>query len=196
MGALRSYIPAAGHGWFLPLYDPIVALLGGGGARRALLDRAGLGSTHRVLDVGCGTGTLAVLIKRAYPQVDVVGLDPDHQALERARRKVARAGVQVRFDRGYADELPYAAGSFDHVFSSLMLHHLDEPAKAGTLREIHRVLAPGGALHVLDFATPRAEDGLLSLLRQAGFVDARVAGHRRMLFASMAYYEARREGPC
>ena len=193
MGTPRSYVPAAGHDWFLPLYDPVVSLLGGDTARRVLLDHARIRPTQRILDVGCGTGTLAVLIKRLHPDVEVVGLDPDARALDRARRKADRAGVSVRFDQGYSDELPNAAASFDHVFSSLMLHHLSEQAREKTLQEIHRVLAAGGALHVLDFATRRAEDALLSLLRKAGFAQAAVVGHRRLLFARMTYYEASRE---
>src|SRR6266478_2037249 len=120
----RSYLPAAGHDWSLPLYDPMVKLLGGDAARAVLLDQAAVRPADRVLDIGCGTGTLAVLIKRRYPAVEVVGLDPDPRALARARRKAQRAALSIQLDRGFADELPYADGSFDRVFSSFMLHHL------------------------------------------------------------------------
>ena len=68
----RTYLPAAGHDWSLPLYDPIVKLLGGDAARKALLDQAGLRPGQQVLDVGCGTGTLATLIKRLHPDITVV----------------------------------------------------------------------------------------------------------------------------
>src|SRR5438046_2380861 len=150
-GRRRTYLPAAGHDWFLPLYDPFVKLVGGDRARRALLEQAGVRSGQRVLDVGCGTGTLAVLIKRLHPDVDVVGLDPDPKALARARRKAEREAVSIRLDRGFSDELPYSAASFDLVFSSLMFHHLSAEEKGPTLREIRRVLRPGGFLHLLDF---------------------------------------------
>ena len=122
----KTYLPAAGHDWLLPLYDPIVKLLGGEAARRALLDQACIRPGQRVLDIGCGTGSLVVLIKRLHPDVDVVGLDPDPKALARGRRKAARTSVSVQFDQGFADELPYADASVDRVFSSFMFHHLSD----------------------------------------------------------------------
>src|ERR671923_2521622 len=109
----KTYLPAAGHDWLLPLYDPLVKLLGGAVARRTLLNHALIRSGHRVLDIGCGTGTLVVLIKRLHPDVDVVGLDPDPKALGRARRKAERASVPVQLDRGFSDALPYPDASVD-----------------------------------------------------------------------------------
>src|SRR5262245_34037787 len=149
----RTYLPAAGRDWALPLYDPFVRLLGGDAARAVLLEQAALQAGHRVLDIGCGTGTLAVLIKHKYPEVEVVGLDPDPKALARAARKARRAALSIQLDRGFADQLPYAEGSFDRVFSSFMLHHVEGDAKAATLREVCRVLKSGARLHLLDFAT-------------------------------------------
>jgi ubiquinone/menaquinone biosynthesis C-methylase UbiE len=126
----RTYLTAAGYDWSLPLYDPIVKLLGGDKARMVLLDQAALRPGYRVLDIGCGTGTLATLIKHFYPEVEVVGLDPDPKALARARRKAAEAAVSIQFDQGFGDELPYAAASFDRVFSSFMFHHLRPTKRA------------------------------------------------------------------
>jgi SAM-dependent methyltransferase len=83
----RTYLPAAGKDWALPFYDPMVKLLGGDAARRKLLDQAALAPRHRVLDIGCGTGTLVTLMKRLYPGLEVVGLDPDPKALARAKMK-------------------------------------------------------------------------------------------------------------
>ena len=140
----RTYLPAAGHDWLLPLYDPFVKLLGGDRAREALLEQAAVRAGHRVLDLGCGTGTFAVRIKEAHPEADVVGLDPDAKALTRAKAKADRAGLAVRFDQGYADDLPYPDASFDRVFSSFMFHHLPAEEKEATLRAVRRVLKPGG----------------------------------------------------
>ena len=87
-GHRRTYLPAAGHDWFLPLYDPFVKLVGGDRARRALLEQAEMRPGQRVLDVGCGTGSLVVLIKRLRSDVDVVGSTPiRRRSPERGRRR-------------------------------------------------------------------------------------------------------------
>jgi ubiquinone/menaquinone biosynthesis C-methylase UbiE len=206
----RAVLPAAGRDLFLPLYDPFTNLLGVDGARRTLLEQAALQSHHRVLDVGCGTGSLAVLIRRLYPGTEVIGLDPDPKALARARRKAARAGVSIRFDRGFSDALDYRAGTFDRVFSSMMFHHLPNDDKAPTLAEIRRVLKPGGRLELLDFAGPdthapgmlarlihshhrlteNSAPRILELLTAAGLEDARKIGDQRTLFGHIAFYQA------
>ncbi len=185
-------------------------LVGGDHARRALLEQAGVRSGQRVLDVGCGTGSLVVLIKRLHPDVDVVGLDPDPKALARARRKAEREAVSIRLDRGFSDELPYPAASFDLVFSSLMFHHLATEERGPTLREIRRVLKPGGFLHLLDFGARESgahgllarllhsharladntEDGIRALMKEAGLANAEKVGQRSMLFARLAYFRA------
>jgi ubiquinone/menaquinone biosynthesis C-methylase UbiE len=206
----RTYLPAAGHDWSLPFYDPIVKLLGDA-ARKVLLDQACLRPGHRVLDVGCGTGTLATLIKRLHLDVTVVGFDPDPKALSRSRRKAARAAVSIQFDEGFGDDLPYSERSFDRVFSSFMFQHLPPDEKGRTLRAIRRVLKPGGEFHMLDFEGPEdgehgflarllhsghrlkdnSESRVLSLMRQAGFADPKKVERRAMLFAHIAYYQAR-----
>ena len=206
----RTYLPAAGHDWLLPLYDPMVSLFGGDAARQALLDQVTLRSNDHLLDIGCGTGTLMVLIKRLHPGVEVVGLDPDPKALARGGRKAVRAAVSIRFDQGYSDELPYAAASFDRVLSSFVFHHLPPETMERTLREVRRVLVPGGSLHVLDFAAPTFHPGSLllrlfhssermkgknenrtpSLLKEAGFADAKEVGRRPTLLRPIAYYQA------
>lgn len=148
----RTYLPAAGRDWALPLYDPVVKLLGGESARRKLIAQASLATGHQILDIGCGTGTLVTMIKRRFPAAEVVGLDPDPKALTRGVKKAARARLSIQFDKGFSDDLPYADASFDRVFSSFMFHHLRPEDKEKTLREVRRVLRPGGSLHLLDFA--------------------------------------------
>lgn len=148
--AEREYIPGMGKHYLLPFYDVAHHLFGLRPIHQEMITRAGLGDGHRVLDVGCGTGNLLRSTGKRYPRVELVGLDPDPKALARAGRKARRAGVTVQLDRGFAQELPYADGSFDRVFSSLMLHHLDGDGKDALLAEVRRVLRPDGVLVLTD----------------------------------------------
>jgi ubiquinone/menaquinone biosynthesis C-methylase UbiE len=205
----RVFLPAAGKDWLLPFYDPMVKLLGGDAARKILMDEADLRAGQRVLEVGCGTGTLAVMIKQRHSGVDVVGLDPDPKALKRARQKAARAGVEVRFEEGYGDTLPYPEQSFDGVFSSFMFHHLPKAERGKFLEGVRRALKPGGSFHMLDFEESgglhlflahlfhmhqqlqdNASDRVLALMRDAGLAQAEKVAGKRMIFGPVAYYRA------
>lgn len=151
----REYVPAAGFHWLTPLYDPLVALTCREDAVKGrLVAAAGLRPGVRVLDLGCGTGTLALRVKRACPGAEVSGIDADPRMLAAAVAKAKRAGVEVTFTGGFAESLPFADGAFDRVVSSLFFHHLSPPQKASALREAGRVLAPGGELHVADWGRP------------------------------------------
>src|SRR5262245_2136061 len=163
----RAYLPAAGHDWALPLYDSLLKLLGGDAARHRLIAQAALRPDDRVLEVGCGTGTLLMAIAKSCPGIQVTGLDPDPRALARARRKADAANLQVQLDRGFADALPYPSGSFDRVFSCLMFHHLaDTDERRRMLGEARRVLAPGGRLELFDFS-PSTHSGLARWLHSS-----------------------------
>ena len=207
----REFLPAAGRDVFLPLYDPLVSLMGFGRAVQELISQANIERAHSVLDVGCGTGTLIVMLKRRYSAVEVVGVDPDSKALQRARKKVGRAGVSVQLDHGFADELPYGEQSFDRVFSSFMFHHLDEDERERTSREVLRVLKPGGSFHLLDFVSNETSHGfferlfaghalmktntserILQLITRAGFTNVMKVKERSMLFGLMrtSYFRA------
>ena len=202
----EKFIPAAGHDLFLPLYDPLTVLFGFARARQQMLDRAELRPGERVLDVGCGTGTLLVALGRAHPQVEAVGLDPDPKALARAERKLRRQGLAVRLERGSADALGFEAGSFDCVLSSFMFHHLDATAQRGMLAEVHRVLKPGGRLELMDFeGRPKQRarwrlgeageaTGVLASMREAGFSEAWVVARSSSWFGAVLHYRARRAG--
>lgn len=209
--AQQAYLPAAGRDFLLPLYDPLVKLLGADRARKKLFDQAGVQPQHRVLDIGCGTGTFAVALKRWLPNADIVGLDPDPKALARSHRKADRAGVSIRFDQGFANALPYPDASFDRVFSSLMFHHLPHDAKLPTLHEVRRVLKPGGSLHLLDFeqegahshnplarwlhSSKRLQDNrseqILNWMREAGLVESEVVDSDQPIYGRIVYIVAR-----
>ncbi|MBC2905765.1 class I SAM-dependent methyltransferase [Streptomyces cupreus] len=139
-----------GKHFLTPLYDVVHHVFGLRPIHQEMIRLAGLRDGHRVLDVGCGTGNLLRATGQRYRNVDLVGLDPDPKALARAGRKARRVGLTVRLDRGFAQELPYGDGSFDRVFSSLMLHHLDSTSKDALLAEVRRVLRPEGLLVLAD----------------------------------------------
>lgn len=209
----EDYLPAAGHDWALPLYDPIVRLMGLDRSRDVLIEQAAVRPAHDVLEIGCGTGTLTVRVKRLHPDARVVGLDPDPKALGIAREKSERAGVTVELDRGFSDRMPYPDSSFDRVLSSYMFHHLSQDAKTSTLREVHRVLRPGGSLHLVDFAgsaakggflmrlfhadeamADNASDRLIQRLRETGFAGSECVKQERRLLGQVRlnYYRALR----
>lgn len=190
----RRYVPALGFDFLTPFYDPLVAATTRERIfKRQLIVQAAVQEGQRVLDLGCGTGTLAIWLKQAVPAALVTGVDADERMLARARRKAARAGVQVRLDRAMADKLPYADGSFEHVVSSLFFHHLQPNEKRVALREVNRVLAPGGELHVADWGKPNA---LLRLMFYAvqvvdGFENTRdnVEGRLEQFFQDAEFRE-------
>ena len=206
----KTYIPGMRHDWLLPLYDPLQKLLGFESIHRQLVDQVNIQPGHRVLEIGCGTGNLLILIKRLHPQAEVVGLDPDPKALASARRKAGREALPVQLDRGFAEELPYPDASFDRVFSAFMFHHLEPDEKEKTLHEARRVLKPGGSLHLLDFGGAKVRsDGFIArlqhrterlrdnfgdriptLMREAGFANSTEVAHRVTIFGRVTYYRA------
>ncbi len=127
-----------------------------------LIERLGLGPESTVLDLGAGTGTLAIMAKQRQPLAEVTGLDADPEILEIARRKAREAAVEIAFDEGLSTDLPYDDATFDRVLSTLFFHHLTRAEKETTLTEIHRVLRPDGELHIADYT--RAADPLQAAL--------------------------------
>jgi ubiquinone/menaquinone biosynthesis C-methylase UbiE len=150
-----DYLPALRFRALTPLFDGVVrTTMREQRFKAMLLDRADLRPGQRVLDLGCGTGTLALMAAEREPGLELVGLDADPQILARARRKAAAAGAAIRFDEGLSTELPYEDESFDRVCSTLFFHHLTSADKVSTAAEVARVLKPGGRLHVADFGPP------------------------------------------
>jgi len=208
----RKYIHALSFSWMTPLYDALIeGPLSVTRLRHDLVAQMGNLGGKRVLDVGCGTGTLPVRVKASHPAAEVVGLDGDPAILEIARSKARRQALEIRFDQGMSYELPYPDESFDVVCTSMMLHHLTGDDKQRTASEMYRVLRPGGALFGADFAPPRSRfgktlrpltrrfervaenvDGLLPIMfARAGFTDY-TEGGRRYLFGSIALFRALR----
>ena len=136
-------------------YDLLVTLLTLGRERRfreQLLEPARLEAGESVLDIGCGTGTLAIAAKRRVGAgAQVHGIDASPEMIARAHRKAKSAGVDIVFETALAQSLPFPDARFDVVLSTVMLHHLPRAAREQAVREARRVLKPGGRLFAVDF---------------------------------------------
>jgi ubiquinone/menaquinone biosynthesis C-methylase UbiE len=152
--------------------------------RQMTADLAQLQPGEAVLDVGCGTGTQALVAKKRVGETGrVCGLDPSVSLLAAARRKAKRAGLSIDFQPGGIEQVPAPSQSFDVVLSTFMMHHVPDHLKRQGLAEIARILTPGGRLLIIDFK--RSEEhqsqsdqfgageiglqGLPALLQEAGF---------------------------
>lgn len=152
----NEYIPALSFRVLTPFYDFVQKyIVRDIRYKSRLIEQAQIQAGQRVMDLGCGTGTLAILAKQTQPLAEVLGLDADPEMLKVAQAKKDQKNLEIKFDVGFTNNLPYPDSSFDRVLSSIMIHHLKTPDKEKTAHEIYRVLKPGGQLHVIDFGKPR-----------------------------------------
>ncbi len=173
MAAEDRYVTATGLRGLTRFYDSIVAvtmrerLFRDRLARQVLAD---LPAAARIADVGAGTGTFAIALAVAAPTAEVIAVDGDPEVLALAEAKEGAAAVAWK--PGLADALPLADRSCDRVAMSLLLHHLDADGKRAALAEAHRVLRPGGRLHIADWGKPQdplMRAGLFTLAIFDGF---------------------------
>jgi ubiquinone/menaquinone biosynthesis C-methylase UbiE len=152
--------------------------------RRRTVDLARLQPGEQALDVGCGTGTLALMAQRRVGATGrVCGIDPGKEQIARARAKAARRNAPIEFQIGVIERLPFPDQTFDVALSTLMLHHVPASLKRQGLAEIARVLKPGGRLVIADFTRKQDRQGraarfhaggsglqeLAALVKEAGF---------------------------
>jgi ubiquinone/menaquinone biosynthesis C-methylase UbiE len=159
-------------------YDLLIWLLTFGRERRfreRLLGPARLQRGESVLDVGCGTGTLAIAAnRRVGVGGSVHGVDASPEMIARARSKAKKAGAEVVFENALAESLPFPDARFDVVLSTVMLHHLPGALRREAVREMRRVLKPGGRLLAVDFGGARGHGpGPLAHFHRHGHVDPR-----------------------
>lgn len=156
-------------------YDALLWVLTRGGERRFrdhIVDLAGVGLGESVLDVGCGTGSLAFAAKRRAGQNgEVQGVDPSAEMIGRATAKATKTGADVGFRRAEIEALPFPDATFDVVLGTLMLHHLTEDGRREGIREIRRVLKPGGRFLAVDIGGSKGHRHrlLLAAGRHASF---------------------------
>lgn len=189
----KQYVTALRFPILTAIYDPVVKWTTRElHIKDMMIQESMFQESMRVLDVGCGTGTLAFMLAEHRPDIEVFGIDGDKEILSIAERKRRDQRLAVQFDYGMAEVLPYEQHRFDRVFSTLFFHHLNDSQKAIVLSEIFRVLEPGGEFVLADWGKPsnilmrclftlvRLLDGfentranvegeLPGLMRQAGF---------------------------
>lgn len=210
----RTYVPALGFRWLTRFYDlAIAATLKEERFKALLVEQANLRPGQRVLDLGCGTATLTIMLKRACPESRVVGLDGDPEVLSLARRKISASDLAIELREGMAYDPPFEPSSFDRVVSSLVFHHLAADDKRRTLAAVRNVLRPGGELHLADwgeaqnllmrlaFLGVQLFDGfastadnvrglLIPMMREAGFTSVSETHREMTLFGTLSLYRA------
>ncbi len=208
----RKYIPALNRRWLTPFYDSVMHyLMREEIFRPKLIDLAAPQPGERILDLGCGTGTLTAMIQKRQPEATIVGIDIDPAVIKIAQRKMIRDQItQVQGTRGSTINLPFADRSFTMVITSMVLHHLISADKRRTFQEVARVLAPGGRLCIADYGPAhdgwmrlvtrwmiyleRAADNFHSaipgMLSEAGFEQIEENGHLNTFFGPLSFYRA------
>lgn len=152
--ALELFAPLPRH------YDRVGAALSFGQDprwRRAMVETVRAEQGERVLDVATGTGLVAQALVRRWG-CDVVGLDQSSQMLDRARERVRDADElerRVTLVQGEAEDLPFGEAEFDHLTFTYLLRYVEDPA--ATMRELARVVKPGGRIASLEFGAPRSQ---------------------------------------
>ncbi|QLL09960.1 class I SAM-dependent methyltransferase [Mycobacterium vicinigordonae] len=213
-----SFTPAAGNPKYTKHYDTVIALLTREQRwRSAAIAQLGLQPGDVVADIGCGTGSLAIMIKRHQPAARVIGVDPDPEVLQIARGKVRKAGVDVEFVQGMGDKAAelVGRGRADKAVSSLVLHQCPVPMKEAIIANMFALLRPGGDLVIADYGLQRSAlmrfgfrfvqrvdgkadtqpnaDGILpELIEQAGFVDVAERAVIPTVTGSFSIYHAHR----
>lgn len=148
-----GFTPALGHSFLTPLYDLALRVATREQVwRRLLLEQLAPADGEAILDVGCGTGSFAVLVKLAAPGSRVVGLDPDPAVLAMAREKAARAKVEIEWQQGFAGDAGQFRGQFNKSVSSLVFHQVPVAEKETGLRAMFEAVGTGGSVHIADYA--------------------------------------------
>lgn len=147
-----EFTPAAGRFAPTDMYDRGVALLTRESVWRSeLIRRLSPAPGEAILDVGCGTGSLAILLKKTQPQARIKGLDPDPEALAIAKTKAEAAGVEIEWVQGFASNAANF-GTFDKVVSSLVFHQVPLDGKRASIAAMFAAVKPGGLVCIADYA--------------------------------------------
>jgi ubiquinone/menaquinone biosynthesis C-methylase UbiE len=209
-----AYIPALKYHFLTPIYDWLIRLtMPEMKVKNQLIQQAELHAGEKILDFGCGTATLTLLIEDQYPDCSVIGLDTDPQIMAMAIKKISQKKSAITLLIYEGKNLPFADHTFDKVLSSWVFHHLTTSQKIEAFKEINRVLKPKGELHIADWG--KAETKLMRLLffvvqvvdnfyttndnvkgrlpqliQEGGFQQVEVIGNQPTLFGTLSYFKA------
>jgi len=176
----KSFVPALGFHKLTALYDPLIRAWSAAAKLRAqMIDALELQPGMRLLELGSGSGRLAIEIKRKHPGVAIEAVDADTAMVSRAKRNAAGANVDISVREADITRLP-ELGTFDRVYSTMVFHHLLPPAKHAALATARRVLRSDGQFVVGDFGRPRdlLQWALFSWIQQPLDGYANTAPHR------------------
>ena len=216
----KQFTPALGSAKLTPFYDLAIAGLTREKTwRGALVRYVDPQAGDRILDVGCGTGSLVTQLKSTTPECQIVGLDPDPEVLGRAQLKAERLNQSVDWREGFlTDELAAELAPMTKVVSSLVFHQTPVAEKKNILGSIWRVLEPGGRLYIADYGhqrtslmrmlfrwtvqaidgvedtTPNAEGELPGYMKEMGFDDVQEQQVIPTATGSISIYLARKPG--
>ncbi|GAA0564077.1 class I SAM-dependent methyltransferase [Chitinophaga japonensis] len=155
MTSQSTYIPALKYNRLTKFYDFLIArFLREKEWKSYLISSFSQSKPLEILDIGCGTATLSLMLKSKFPFANVTGLDGDLKILTIAERKIEAEQADIKLVEGYSYALPFPNNHFDVVTSSLMIHHLSSKDKQRTFKEVLRVLKPGGEFNIADWGKP------------------------------------------
>ena len=150
----QTYIPALRYNWLTRFYDTVLTItFPEKKIKQALIEQAKFTANEKVLDFGVGTATLSLMIKKQFPFLNITGIDVDKNILAIAAKK---ANTDVELVQYNGSHIPLHDAHIDKVVSSLVFHHIPTQNKKAVLKEIYRVLKPGGELHIADFGKARS----------------------------------------
>lgn len=146
-----KYIPPISFNVLTPVYDFFCDISGlGKKFKKKVLNSVKLEDSLKVVDIGCGTGVFLKIAKEKYPNTQFIGIDPDKKALAIARKRLTHY-TDIELRESFAESLPLANKSIDVCFSTLAFHHMPNETKNKAIKEIYRILKPGGTVIIADF---------------------------------------------
>ncbi len=208
----KEYTPALGYDWLSVWYDLAIKLtMPERKFRNLLVDHLNPVNGEHILEFGFGTGANLLMASKRAPNSHFMGLDIDPKIREIANHKLTKNSLSIPLNLYDGTAFPFESNSFDKVVSCLVFHHLDKEAKLRSLKEIHRVLKPGGKLVIGDWGQAKSRmmrtafylvqvldgfkttndnvNGLLpEYIQESGFSDVQEVDHINTKIGSFCYY--------